>query len=74
MPYSPYTYLAVGYGVGYIYGGATGPGTVLGAGDIFESLSVRITLHDSSSIERQVHLPPSPPISTLLTSSHTRQA
>ena len=53
VPYSAYTLLAVGYGWGQIYGGPTGPGARLEPGDSFESLSVRVTLHDSTDIERQ---------------------
>ena len=58
VPYSAYTLLAVGYASSTIYGGPTGPGALLLPGDSFTSLSVRLTLHDSTDIERQGLVPP----------------
>ena len=53
VPYTPYTLLAVGYTDSNIYGGPTGPGAPLPPdGSAFESLSVRLTLHDSTEVER----------------------
>ena len=48
-----YTFLAVGYSTSVTYGGPTGPGARLQPGESFESLSVRLTLHDSTEAERQ---------------------
>lgn len=54
VPYTTYTLLAVGYDDSQIYGGPTGPGALLHAGAArFDSLSVRVTLHDSSDVDRQ---------------------
>ena len=53
VDYTAFTFLAVGYSDSVRYGGPTGPGVVLAPGDApFESLSVRLTLHDSTEIER----------------------
>jgi hypothetical protein len=49
-----YTRLSVGYTTSRPYGGPTGPGAVLiPGGEAFESLSVRVVLHDSSEMERK---------------------
>ena len=54
VPYTAYTLLAVGYGDSQGYGGSTGPGTVVPPhGGRFTSLSVHVTLHDSTETERQ---------------------
>jgi len=49
-----FTRLSVGYTDSRVYGGPTGPGVLLTpGGPAFESLSVRLVLHDSSDIERK---------------------
>ena len=49
VTYTYYTFLVVGYTDSVTFGGATGPGMVLGPDQSFESLSVRMVLHDSTN-------------------------
>ena len=52
VPYTPYTLLAVGYTDSNIYGGPTGPRAPLPPTAARSSRSVRLTLHDSTEVER----------------------
>jgi hypothetical protein len=55
VSYSYYTRLMVGYGPDVTFGGLTGPGALVSAGDAapFESIAVRLLFHDTTDFERQ---------------------
>jgi hypothetical protein len=55
VSYSYYTRLKVGYGPDVTFGGPTGPGVLVSAGDAapFESIPVRLLFHDTTDWERQ---------------------
>ena len=53
VPYTYYTFLKVGYGPDITFGGMTGPGTLVTPDTPFESIGVRVLLHDTTDWERQ---------------------
>ena len=53
VSYTYYTVLKVGYGVDVTFGGLTGPGTLVTTSEPFESIGVRLLLHDTTDWERQ---------------------
>eukprot|EP00039_Didymoeca_costata_P012855 m.187247 g.187247 ORF g.187247 m.187247 type:complete len:783 (+) comp15603_c1_seq4:121-2469(+) len=54
VTYTYYTFLVVNYGYSVTYQGSTGPGAIVSSeSPMFQSLSVRTVLHDSSDVERK---------------------
>lgn len=53
VQYTYYTFLQVGYDDDVWYGGPTGPGKILNAGESWSSQDVRTVYHDTLDMERQ---------------------
>jgi hypothetical protein len=54
LSWTYYTYLSLGYSFSTAYNGSTGPGAIVqSGGGHWESLSVRLLLHDTNEVERK---------------------